>query len=59
MAIMGEKRNEEMALGLNLKKRDCKKDVGSDEIKLLTRTLKKEDARMRTELRSESIGEIL
>jgi len=45
--------------GLNLKKRDRKKDVGVDEIILLKRTLKKEDGRMRNEFRSERIGEIL
>jgi len=45
--------------GLNLKKRDCKKDVGVDEIILLKRTLKKEDGNMRSEFRSESIGELL
>jgi hypothetical protein len=39
--------------------RDRKKGVGVDEIILLKRNLKKEDERMRTEFRSESIGEIL
>jgi hypothetical protein len=43
-------RREMMKLysGLNLKKRDRKKDVGFHEIILLKRTLKKEDGRMRT-----------
>jgi hypothetical protein len=45
--------------GLNLKKRDRKKDVGGDEIILLKRTLKKEDGWMRNEFSSERIGEIL
>jgi hypothetical protein len=44
--------------GLNLKKRDRKKDVGVHEIILLKITLKKEVGRMRTELRSESNGEL-
>jgi len=45
--------------GLNLKKRDRKKNVGVDEIILLKRTLKKEDGRMRTEFGSGRIGELL
>jgi hypothetical protein len=45
--------------GLKPKKRDCKKDVGVDEMILLKGTLKKADGGMRSEFRPESIGELL